>query len=260
MFRKALSFGGMLLLAGAAVIVTPGSGLARPHGGGGHFGGGHFGGGHFGGHFGGGHFGGHHFGGGHFGGARFGGYRGGYFGGYHHGYPHTYGYRHFYRPYFGYYPYYGYYDYYPYSYSTYPYVGLSPTYDSGYYGSNEDVTASDPDAYAAVTPPAGSYQSFYPPATAQPDTSAHVTVNVPADARLWFDGTATTSIGPIRYFNSPPLTPGSRYSYRVRARWNENGQEVTQTQQVAVTAGAHVSVSFPVPPKTTGQVSAVKEG
>ena len=37
MFRKALSFGGMVLVAGAAVFVTPGSGQAR---GGGHFSGG----------------------------------------------------------------------------------------------------------------------------------------------------------------------------------------------------------------------------
>ena len=39
MFRKVLSFGGMLLLAGAAVLVTPGSGQAQHHGGGGHGGG-----------------------------------------------------------------------------------------------------------------------------------------------------------------------------------------------------------------------------
>jgi len=210
MFRKAISFGGLLLLVGAAVFVMPGSGLAAGHGGGGHGGGGHFGGGHIGG----GHFGGGHFGGGHFGGAHFGGHfdRG-----------------HFGRGSFGYYPYYGSYG--PYSSYTYP------SYDLGSYGSYGDVTPSYPDSYSSVT--------------AEPDSSAHITVNVPAGAEVWFDGTATISTGSVRRFDSPPLTPGNRYGYDVKAHWNDNGSEVTQTQHVSVTAGAHVSVSFPLPPTTT---------
>src|ERR1700730_17228730 len=68
MFRKAVSLCGVLLLAGAAVLMTPGLGLARGgHGGGGHGGGGHGGGGHYGG---GGHFGGGGVRGGHDGGGR----------------------------------------------------------------------------------------------------------------------------------------------------------------------------------------------
>src|SRR5205809_767603 len=58
MFRKTLSFGGLLLLAGATVLVASGSSQAQ-HGGGGHGGGGHGGG--F--HAGGGHAGGFHAGG-----------------------------------------------------------------------------------------------------------------------------------------------------------------------------------------------------
>jgi uncharacterized protein (TIGR03000 family) len=234
MLRKMVSYGGMLLLAGAAIFATPGPGRAQ-HGGGGHGGGGHFSGGSI--------------GGGHFGGYHGGFYHGGYHSGYYHSYPH-YGYHR-------YYPSYGYY--YP-SYGTYPYVWSSPAYGSGSYGSYADVTPSYPDGYTSVTPPAASYQSFYPPATDQPDTSAHISVNVPAGARLWFDGTATTATGPVRAFSSPPLTPGHWYTYEVRARWDEDGHEVTQTQQVELTAGAHVNVNFPVPPKTAGQASAVKKG
>ena len=81
---------------------------------------------------------------------------------------------------------------------------------------------------------------------------------VPAGARLWFDDAATTSTGAIRQFNSPPLTPGTRASYEVRARWTENGHEVTQTQRVEVTAGANVRVNFPVAPETAGRASATK--
>jgi uncharacterized protein (TIGR03000 family) len=245
MFQKVLSFTGMLLLVGAAVLVTP---VPSQAAGGGHGGGGHGGGGHGGGA----HFGGGHFGGGHFGGAHFGGYRGGFYhGGYYsHPYAH-YGYRHLYTNYGAYYPYY---------YNTYPYTWSSPTYDSGYSGSNGEVPASTVDDSAAVTPPA-SYQADYPPATdtsSQSDTIAHVTVNVPDGAKLWFNDTLTKSTGPVRQFYSPSLLPGDPYSYEVRARWNENGQEVTQTQKVAVAAGARVRVVFPLPPTTVRNAPAAK--
>jgi uncharacterized protein (TIGR03000 family) len=226
MFRKAFSFGGLLLLAGAAVLVTPGSGQAQHRGGGGHFGGFH------------------------------GGFQHGFHGGFHHGFrgfhhgfhhrfhdgfhhrfhggrwwfPRNYGYYGAW-PYYGYYPYYGYSNYYPYTSSS---DWSSPAYDSGYYGSYEDGTSSSQDSDLS--------------GTAQPATRAKITVSVPADAEIWFNGTRMTSTGSVREYQSPPLTPGSQYTYKVRARWNENGHEVTQTQQVKVTAGAHVSVKFPVHP------------
>ena len=231
MFRKALSFAGMVLVAVTAVFMTPAFGLAR---GGGHFSGGHFSGGHF--------------GGAGLGGGHGGFYHRGYSGAYHSGYPHTYGYpsygyRHPHYPYLDYYPGYGYSDSYPGSYGTYPDVGSSPASDSGYYGSYGDLTPSYPDSDPS-----------------EPDNSASVTVNVPAGARVWFDDKVTTSTGPVRQFDSPPLQPGSRYSYDIRARWRENGHDVIQTQRVKVTAGAHVSVRFPVPAKTAAQAPAVKKG
>src|SRR5262249_31075720 len=108
---------------------------------------------------------------------------------------------------------YGSYDYsYPYSYDTYPYSygGVAPSYADG---------------TTSAAPPAATSPSAYPGAavTAQADTLAHLTVRVPADARVWFDGAATTSTGPVRQFPSPPLTPGKRYSYEVRASWKEGG-------------------------------------
>jgi uncharacterized protein (TIGR03000 family) len=229
MLRKAFSFGGILLLAGAAVLAMPGVGRAQ-RGGGGHFGGGHFGGGHF-------------------GGFRSGGFGGGFSrGGFHYGSPH-YGYR----------PFYGSYGYsYPYG-DLYPYLGPNATYYPGAatYDWDLDLTPSYPNAYASGAPSGGSYQSFYPPAV-QPDTTVHLTVTVPPGAQVWFDDAPTTSTGPVREFVSPRLTEGRQYTYRVRARWQENGKEVTQTQQVGVTAGSHVNVRFPVPPGATG--SAVKKG
>jgi uncharacterized protein (TIGR03000 family) len=94
----------------------------------------------------------------------------------------------------------------------------------------------------------------------QADDTAHVTVNLPAGARLWVDDTPTTSTGQVREFDSPPLTPGHRYAYDFKASWNENGHEVTQTKKVEITAGAHVNVSFPRSPKATAQAPADTRG
>jgi uncharacterized protein (TIGR03000 family) len=227
------SFAGLLLLAVAAVVATPNHGQAQHgggHGGGGHGGGGHFGGGRSGGHF--------------------GGYRGSYYRG---GYHNYYGY----RPYYGYRHHYGYYPYY----DSYPYYSLnsgSGSADSGTYGA---VAPAYSDGYSPNGTSTGSYAAYHSPvvipdtAPVQSDNTAHVTVNVPADAEVWFEGTKTTSTGSVREYESPPLTQGNRYTYEIRARWHENGREVNQTQQVEVTAGAHVNVDFPLPPKTVRQAS-----
>jgi len=177
--------------------------------------------------------GGGHFGGGHFGGAHFGGYHGGF---YHSGYHPHYSGSYILPPYYdgsG-------------SYSDYTYpdtgAGLNLNYASDFY----NLYGSGTPSYSA------GYQSWYPPVTSptQPDLMAHVTVEVPTDARVWFDGKATTSTGVSREYDSPPLTPGHRYSYAIKASWKEHGQEVTQTQQVDVTAGAQITVRFPAPPKS----------
>jgi uncharacterized protein (TIGR03000 family) len=232
MLHKAISLAGLLLLAGATVLVTPGSSQAQHRGGGSHFVGSHGGSFHGGG-----------FRGGGFrhssirqGSFRHGSFHGGNFHhrGFHHDGFHHDGGRWWYPGYYGYYPYYGYYGYSPYSYDVPSYDWPSRAYDSGYYGSYEGVTPAYPDGYS--------------PVTAQPDTSAHVTLSAPADAVIWFNDSKTTSTGSVREYHSPRLTPGIQYTYEIRARWNENGQEVTQTQQVKVTAGAHVSVKFPVQP------------
>jgi uncharacterized protein (TIGR03000 family) len=222
MYRKAISFGGILLLGGAVVLATPALGRAQRYGGGGNYGG-----------------------------AYSGGYVGGLGNGYryaHYGYPHD-QYTHY--PYGFPYPYY----------NTSPYSGLSSTYDSGSSGSYGGVAPSGADGVTAAALSAGSYQAFYPPATATTpaNTHARVTVKAPADARVWFDGEPTTSTGPVRQFYSPPLTPGRRYSYEVRARWTENGREVTQTRQVDVTPGTSVEVNFPVASKTADRTPVTQE-
>jgi uncharacterized protein (TIGR03000 family) len=214
MFQKTFSFTGTLLLAGAMVLMLPGLSPAQYIGG--HGGAGRFGGGHF----------------------------GAYHGGYRYGYPHDSAYRH--NGYYSHYPSYGY-D------AGYGY----PNYYSAYSGSDYDLSYSNSsgavDRYPYDNPrlqpdlrDPGPYALDN--TVAPPDTNAHITVTVPVNGKVWFDGSETTSTGTIREFRSPPLTSGRQYSYGVQARWNENGRDVTQTQQVNVTAGAHVSVNFPIAP------------
>jgi uncharacterized protein (TIGR03000 family) len=215
MFRTAHTLGCILVLSVAAVLVTPGLSQAQR---GGHGGGGHYSGAHVGGYRGAVHVGGYH--------------AGGYHGDYRYPYAR---------------PYYGSYGYYPYLYNTYP------SYDSGYFGSYGAAPPYYGDATYG-TPSSDTYQAFYPPPAARipSDTSAQISVSVPAGAEIWFDGAATTSTGTVRQFNSPPLTPG-KHAYQIRARWSENGHEATQSQRVEVTPGAQINMSFPI----AGKASAV---
>jgi uncharacterized protein (TIGR03000 family) len=226
------------VLAAAALLFAAGSATAQHggHGGGGHGGGGHGGGGHGGG-------GGYH--------AGYGGYHHGGYGGYHHGGYYHHGY--------GYYP--GFYGF-----------GLGLGYGLGYglgsgyypyYGGYNDYSYA-PDYYA-YTPPPVIYRSYYPnlatpnALTTQPpdntpartDNTAHVRVIVPASAEIWFDGDKTSQTGATREFVSPALTPGSDYTYQIKARWMENGQPVEKAQDINVRAGAVTLVDFTrtAPPK-----------
>ena len=153
----------------------------------------------------------------------------------------------------GYYP--GYYYGYSPSYGDYPSYGYDQPYSS--YQSYDLGDGSDPDlgsldSSGGVAPSYSSgYQGLGPSATlslatasAQADPTAHVTVRGPANAEVWIQNSRTTSTGPVREFQSPPLTPG-RYTYEIRARWTENGRDITQTQKVAVAPGAHMTVDFP---------------
>jgi uncharacterized protein (TIGR03000 family) len=74
-----------------------------------------------------------------------------------------------------------------------------------------------------------------------------VTVIVPADAEVSFDGTRTSQTGTRRSFKTPPLKPGSSFYYTVRARWTRDGKPIDQTRKVVVKAGASVRVDFTKP-------------
>jgi uncharacterized protein (TIGR03000 family) len=247
MLHKALMLGGTLLLAAALVLLAPGPATGRPPSGGGHGGGGHGGGGHRGGVAVG-------YRGGYHAGYRSGvavGYRSGYAGVYRGGYYGAYrgGYYAAYRPYhrYGYYrPYYGYRAYY-YGYPWWWGSGLlglsyySPTYyyvPDYYYGDIPDILPYS----GEVAPLPSSVDPLPAPASAP----AQILVNVPINARVYFNGSNAPSAGTARQFTTPALPLGSQYSYDVQASWEENGRPVTQTQRVLVSGGSTARVTFPI--------------
>ncbi len=74
-----------------------------------------------------------------------------------------------------------------------------------------------------------------------------ITVIVPADAEVFFDGTPTKQKGSERQFISPMLDVGKKYYYEVLARWQKDGKPVEDKRKVSVTAGAAVRVDFLTP-------------
>jgi uncharacterized protein (TIGR03000 family) len=80
-----------------------------------------------------------------------------------------------------------------------------------------------------------------------PPQPVSITVLVPPDAEVFFDGNPTVQKGGERLFLCPPLPVGVKYHYDVLARWKEGGQTVEQTRRVEVTGGASVRVDFLAP-------------
>jgi uncharacterized protein (TIGR03000 family) len=148
-------------------------------------------------------------------------------------------------PYFAFsYPFYGYGGYgYSYPYADYGGYGYSYPYsDYGYdsYGDVPDYGGSD--SYAPDTGPE------YGPMPRSADISSRVTINAPAGAQVWVDGTSIGSISSTKVFRTPPLDPDRQYRYKIRATWpGADGRPVTQTQDVVFPAGEGVAVSFPGP-------------
>ena len=71
-----------------------------------------------------------------------------------------------------------------------------------------------------------------------------IDVSTAANAEISFDGAKTTQTGSRRSFVSPPLKPGSEYTYDIKAKWMENGREVSQSRTIPVRAGQRLTVDL----------------
>jgi uncharacterized protein (TIGR03000 family) len=69
-------------------------------------------------------------------------------------------------------------------------------------------------------------------------------VQVPPDADVWVEGQKMTQKGLVRFFESPPITPGLEYVYHIRAHWKEAGQDIDEVREATVYAGSKVGIDF----------------
>jgi uncharacterized protein (TIGR03000 family) len=134
-----------------------------------------------------------------------------------------------------------------------------PGYGSGYYGPGYYNDGANSGRYRNSND--GFNRSFYPPNSdddqfnqqqrRQGDLDrdnrqdqAFVTVRVPSpDAQVWFDDHRTQQGGMQRMFETPSLESGN-YSYKVRAKWRQDGKDMDQTRTVRVQPGQRVMVDF----------------
>jgi len=69
-------------------------------------------------------------------------------------------------------------------------------------------------------------------------------VNLPANAKLSFDGYETTQTTAQRTFHTPALQNGREYYYTLRAEAMVEGQSVVKTERIVVRAGQTTSVNL----------------
>jgi uncharacterized protein (TIGR03000 family) len=73
---------------------------------------------------------------------------------------------------------------------------------------------------------------------------AHITVRLPADARLTVDGVDCPLTSATRTFETPELAPGQEYFYILKIKVLRDGRQIEQTRRVAFRSGERVAVSF----------------
>ena len=73
---------------------------------------------------------------------------------------------------------------------------------------------------------------------------AEITVLVPADAEVFFDGDPTIQKGTERRFVTPPLTRGSAYQYDLRVHSLKDGKPLDRIETVRVYAGDRRTLDF----------------
>jgi uncharacterized protein (TIGR03000 family) len=85
---------------------------------------------------------------------------------------------------------------------------------------------------------------YTPPGSSTREMPVFIDVLIPPRAEITFEDEKTKQTGSRRLFISPPVKPGQNYTYHIKAKWMENGREVTRTRTVPVHAGERVTVDL----------------
>ncbi len=105
------------------------------------------------------------------------------------------------------------------------------------YGTPTPGPAATPAMPATPTPPMGTSTQYGVDA-------AMLLVNVPADAKIYVNGNATSSTGVQRQYISRNLEAGHSYGYEIKAEMVVDGKVVSQTKSVRLVPGQSMNVSF----------------
>jgi uncharacterized protein (TIGR03000 family) len=99
------------------------------------------------------------------------------------------------------------------------------------------VPAADPKDTKAVPPPVTDPKD-------PKEMGASLKFRLPAAAKLYVDGRPTALTGTERAFTTPPLAPGQKFYYDVKAVLATDGEPVVEERRVIVEAGANLTESF----------------
>jgi uncharacterized protein (TIGR03000 family) len=80
------------------------------------------------------------------------------------------------------------------------------------------------------------------------NTSAALTVSVPAEAKIMVNGRETKATGTLRRYVSRGLQAGYNYTYEIKAELVRDGETLTETKSVTVGAGETADVDFAFEP------------
>lgn len=147
-----------------------------------------------------------------------------------------------------YYPWYAYYNFSHGPYANWMagggYAGYSYHGPAGYY--NYPGLGGAPEhAYHAAAPahtPAPAPKTDAPKGS--DGTGGTLSVSLPTDAKLLFNGVAANGSGAVRTFQTPPLTAGQSYQYTLTAEVVRDGRTERATGTVIVRAGETASVTL----------------
>jgi uncharacterized protein (TIGR03000 family) len=110
--------------------------------------------------------------------------------------------------------------------------------------SGQFVLGSPEEGAVAGAPTNGRFALYPPDSQGMRALPVRLEVRIQPDAELWIEGAKTVQSGDLREFISPPIQPGRSYTYEMRVKWMDNGQERTQTRQIKVEPGRLVRVDL----------------
>jgi uncharacterized protein (TIGR03000 family) len=118
--------------------------------------------------------------------------------------------------------------------------------NGGYYDATPSAPADDssvmPPADGTPTPPDDPGMPPTPP-SARADSGV-LTVSVPADARVFVNGKATSSTGAVRHYVSRGLRNGYKYAYEVRVEMVRDGRTIEDVKTIELRAGETNYLAF----------------